>query len=297
LGRYYDRVQSLPPDDSTPPAVESKVLRLSGKEIPPFVSELIGTYLESARLLGNRTAALHLALASETENKDFSGEPFTPHYQRSLYQSMRNLAMEKFQLLRRKLPELPESVAPIAKRVIESSDLIMEQFRPVFQRKIKATRCRIHGDYHLGQVLYTGKDFVIIDFEGEPARSISERRIKRSPLKDVAGMLRSFHYATYATLYKRLEQGSVTPEQFSRVEPWAHFWQAWVSAVYLKAYLDETGSAGFLPASEEELEILLEAYVMEKAIYELGYEVNHRPEWLKIPLQGLLQLAPGHPAA
>jgi maltose alpha-D-glucosyltransferase / alpha-amylase len=297
LGRYYDRVQSLPPDDSSTPEVEPNILKLTAKEIPPFVSEMIGTYLESARILGSRTAGLHLVLASETENKDFSGEPFTPHYQRSLYQSMRNLAMEKFQLLRRKLPDLPESVAPIAARVVESSDLIMERFRPVFQKKIKAIRCRIHGDYHLGQVLYTGKDFVIIDFEGEPARSISERRIKRSPLKDVAGMLRSFHYATYATLYKRLEQGSVTPEQFSRIEPWAQFWHAWVSAVYLKTYLEETRSAGFLPASEEELEILLEAYVMEKAIYELGYEVNNRPEWLKIPLQGLLQLVSGHAAA
>jgi maltose alpha-D-glucosyltransferase / alpha-amylase len=290
LARYYDRVQSLPLEDSAVPQVESDILKLAGREIPPLMSDLIATYQELARLLGNRTAAMHLTLASELEDKDFTVEPFTPHYQRALYQSMRNLTTQAFQTLRRRLDSIPEAIKPLARRAANSEGTVLNRFRPVFERKIKAARCRTHGDFHLGQVLYTGKDFIILDFEGEPARSISERRIKRSPLRDVAGMLRSFHYATYATLYKQMDQGIITADHFGQIEPWAHLWYSWVSAIFLKAYLEEAAAGSFLPENREEFDILLEAFLLEKAIYELGYELNNRPAWLNIPLQGLLHL-------
>jgi maltose alpha-D-glucosyltransferase / alpha-amylase len=148
---------------------------------------------------------------------------------------------------------------------------------------------RIHGDYHLGQVLFTGSDFVIIDFEGEPARSLAERRKKRSPLQDVAGMLRSFHYAAYAPLLQNAEM-KTSPEEMQFLGAWAQYWQKWVSATFLKTYLEVAGNAIFIPKVEEELALLLDVYLLDKAIYELGYELNNRPTWVRIPLDGISQL-------
>ena len=151
-------------------------------------------------------------------------------------------------------------------------------------------RLRCHGDYHLGQVLVSGKDFVIMDFEGEPARPLSERRIKRSPLRDVAGMLRSFHYATYAALFALEERGLARTQDLALVHFLAQFWYLWVSAAFLKAYFDMASRGNFLPQSREELRVLMDAYLLEKVIYEIGYELNNRPDWIKIPLQGALSL-------
>jgi maltose alpha-D-glucosyltransferase/alpha-amylase len=137
-------------------------------------------------------------------------------------------------------------------------------------------------------VLYTGKDFIIIDFEGEPARPLSVRRIKSSPLRDVAGMLRSFHYAAYAALLGQV--AGVRPEDFATLEPWARFWHTWVSVTFLRSYLVTATADAFLPQTSEELQLLLDAYLLEKALYELRYELNSRPDWVRIPLQGILQL-------
>jgi len=162
----------------------------------------------------------------------------------------------------------------------------------VLGRKITAMRIRHHGDYHLGQVLYTGKDFVIIDFEGEPARPLSERRIKRSPLRDVAGMLRSFHYVTYAALPAHETYGMASTQSDIRtsLEPWARLWHLWVSTVFLKSYREVASRAPFLPRSSEELQVLLDAYILEKAVYELSYELNSRPDWVHIPLHGIVHI-------
>jgi maltose alpha-D-glucosyltransferase / alpha-amylase len=151
-------------------------------------------------------------------------------------------------------------------------------------------RIRHHGDYHLGQILYTGKDFVIIDFEGEPSRPLGERRLKRSALRDVAGMLRSFEYAAFAELYRQTDQGSLPARDASTLEPWAEFWSAWVGAAFLKSYLAFSADQPFIPCKPEDLRLLLRAFLLEKAIYELGYELNHRPAWIGIPLRGLTRL-------
>jgi maltose alpha-D-glucosyltransferase/alpha-amylase len=166
----------------------------------------------------------------------------------------------------------------------------MASFRALTDEKITAQRLRCHGDYHLGQVLYTGKDFVIIDFEGEPVRPVSERRIKRSPLRDVAGMLRSFHYAAYSALLAEEARGSFSPESRPVMEAWAEEWRRWVCAEYLRVYLDRCAGSGFLPDAEKQIRTLLDAYLMEKAVYELGYEMNNRPDWVRIPLMGIEQL-------
>jgi maltose alpha-D-glucosyltransferase/alpha-amylase len=137
-------------------------------------------------------------------------------------------------------------------------------------------------------VLYTGKDFIIIDFEGEPARPLSVRRLKESPLRDVAGMLRSFHYAAQASSIGLV--AGVRPEDFALLEPWSRYWQVWVSVSYLKAYLSVKEVMAILPQSFDDIQILLNGYLLQKAMYELGYELNHRPDWVRIPLAGINQI-------
>jgi maltose alpha-D-glucosyltransferase/alpha-amylase len=271
------------------PTIEPKpLLSLLADDIPMLARELIGSYLESARLLGQRTAELHIALASAPDVADFAPEPFSTLYQRSVYQSMQSQVGQVFQLLRDRMRRLPEEARLDAQKVLDQEGEIRRHYRTLLQRKINTMRIRVHGDYHLGQVLYTGRDFVIIDFEGEPARPLTERRIKRSALRDVAGMLRSFHYASYAALYGQVS--GIRPEDFVALEPWARYWYTWVSATFLKAYLAAAKEAPFVPTDAMELQILLNVYLLEKAIYELGYELNHRPDWVKVPLHGILQL-------
>ena len=163
---------------------------------------------------------------------------------------------------------------------------IVGRFRELLDHKISAMRIRCHGDYHLGQVLFTGKDFVIIDFEGEPARSLTERRQKRSPLRDVAGMIRSFNYAAVAKLRDR----AVRPEDAEQLKPWARFWHLWVSVEFLKGFFQATPEAVFIPKSRAETDLLLNVYLLEKAVYELGYELNNRPDWVSVPVAGILEI-------
>ena len=260
------------------------LLDLAHDGVPQLATESFGAYLDLARLMGRRTAELHAALGSEKDDPRFAPEPFTALYQRSLYQSMRTLTQGVFRTLRSKVRDIPQAV-----QVLDLQGTIEERFRRVLQPKLEALRIRCHGDYHLGQVLYTGRDFVIIDFEGEPARPLSERRIKRSPLTDVAGMIRSFHYAAYTALMAQTG-GAIPVDNPALLEPWALFWYWWVSAAFLQSYLEVAGAAAFLPPSREDLQTLLDLFLLEKALYELGYEVNNRPQWVRIPIEGVVQL-------
>ena len=173
-----------------------------------------------------------------------------------------------------------------AERVLALEKDVFRRFQMLADTKITAMRIRCHGDYHLGQVLFTGKDFVIIDFEGEPARPISQRRLKGSPLRDVAGMLRSFHYAAVS----KLKSEALRPEDAPQLEWWSRFWHLWVSVAFLRPYFEAVGKAEFLPQSRNELKILLDLHLLEKAAYELAYELNNRPDWVNVPLQGILEL-------
>jgi maltose alpha-D-glucosyltransferase / alpha-amylase len=292
LGRYYEVALSETSDGGhRPPLPRRSPLELAAEPIPDDVHATVGPYLQSAELLGQRTAELHLALVSDRDDRAFAPEAFTSLYQRSLYQSMRTLTRRTFQLLRRHTPRLEESERLGAEHLATQEQELLERFRELTGGRISAVRIRSHGDYHLGQVLYTGRDFVIIDFEGEPARPLGERRLKRSALRDVAGMLRSFHYAAYAGLFEQMEAGVVSSgEQLAALEEWTRFWHGWVSTAFLRSYLAAAGEAIFLPTEPAELRTLLEAYLLEKAVYELGYELNNRPTWVRIPLQGILEL-------
>ncbi|MHB0969914.1 MAG: maltose alpha-D-glucosyltransferase [Thermoanaerobaculia bacterium] len=290
LGRFFERVLSRPTDDPLPKAPPDPLVKLAYGQIPEVAASILDNYLEEAELLGQRTGELHLALASRPDDPAFAPEPFTPFYQRSIYQAMRSQTSASLHLLRRKLKELPEPLRPQAEAVIRHEHEIQRRFRALLDRTISAMRIRVHGDYHLGQVLYTGRDFVIIDFEGEPARPMSERRIKRSALRDVAGMLRSFHYAPHAILLGAAPGVAVRSGDVAALDRAATFWQTWVSAAFLRAYIAASAPGAFVPSSPEEFGLLLDVYLLEKSLYELAYELNNRPEWVGIPLRGILQL-------
>jgi maltose alpha-D-glucosyltransferase / alpha-amylase len=290
LSDYLERSAACPTEAPAAALATGALLLLAEGEAPQAAYDAIGTYLNDAWLLGRRTGELHCALAADDADPQFAPEPISSFYQRSLYQSMRTLAVQTFQTLRKSQASLPDAVREAAQQALALQGDVMARFQAVTQRPIGATRIRTHGDYHLGQVLYTGKDFVLIDFEGEPARPLSERRLKRSPLRDVAGMLRSFHYAVCAALRDHEARGMLQPEQAAVLGPWAGFWQQWVGATFLRGYLEIAGEASFVPTAREELQVLLDAHLLEKAVYELGYELNNRPDWVGIPLQGILQV-------
>jgi maltose alpha-D-glucosyltransferase/alpha-amylase len=289
LEQFFERTLVRSSKDLVIP--RKSLVELVDDEVPPLAHDTIGTYLESARLLGQHTAELHIALASEPEDPEFAPEPFSALYQRSVYESMRRLAAEAFELLKRRLGHLPKAARKKAEHLVELEPAVDRRFRALFGRKFAAKRIRCHGNYHLGHVLYTGKDFIIIDFEGEPARSLTDRRLKRCPLRDVAGMLRSFHYATYnALFFDKSIGGGLGPKEQQALEPWARFWYVWVATVFLKAYLQTASAASFLPQAPDELTVLLDVYLLEKAFYELKHELNNRPDWVRIPLRGILEL-------
>jgi trehalose synthase-fused probable maltokinase len=249
----------------------------------------IAPFLESVGLLARRTAELHLALvsAAAVAEPDFAPEPFDEKFQRSFEDALLELTNRVFRQLRQAQDRLPENAKPKVEKVLGSEPQIIERFHAALSGPIRAVRTRIHGDYHLGQVLYTGADFVIIDFEGEPARPLSQRRLKRSPLQDVAGMLRSFHYAAHAPLLAATGSVNVDDGNREKLNDWAEVWAKWVSERYLDEYLKTARGAEFLPPSREEIMALLQLHVLEKAVYELGYELNNRPEWVAIPFEGI----------
>ena len=297
--RYLERVLAERASlVETVPTLSAHLLQNDVLTAPKIISDLVGgLYPSRAELLGQRTGEMHLALSGPATagNPALTPEPFNMLYQRSLLQSIYTLTRRVFGTLKRKLPELPTQLQADAARLLDSQKSIYHQLEPVLKGRIQAMKTRIHGDYHLGQVLFTGKDFAIIDFEGEPARSLGERKLKRSPLADVAGMLRSFHYAISSALLKKV---TVLEEDAAFLQPWAEAWYGYIAGTFLRSYVRTIAGASFAPSDPAGFESLLQAFLMEKAVYELGYELNNRPDWVAIPMRGILQvLGDATPAA
>jgi maltose alpha-D-glucosyltransferase/alpha-amylase len=288
LGRYFERVEAMPlPTDASAETADAWAFgRIA--DAPASVAEAIRAYQATAEILGRRTGELHVTLAENTTNPAFAPEPLTKEYLAQMIDAMRRRADEHLTLLETVLPRLDDRVQREARQALDHRDALLQQFEELRGVSGSSSRIRCHGDYHLGQVLVTEGDVMILDFEGEPGRPIEERRMKCSPLRDVAGMLRSFSYAALTAIGAATE---TRPEDAKRLAPWAGFWEAWVGATFLRAYLSATRGAGFLPPPAD-LEVLLRAYVLDKALYELAYELNHRPAWVHIPLAGLMQLRP-----
>ncbi len=285
LKRFFERLQTNHERVDVSEELGSLAKPVPFSEAPERVQmQLGGASVERIELLGRRTAEMHLALGNIPDSKDFEPEEFSLHYQRSLYSSLTSLVRSNFDSLKKLLSKLPENVRGEAEEVLQMRQEILERLKRIFSRKIETQKIRTHGDYHLGQVLFTGKDFIIIDFEGEPARSFSERRLKRSALRDVAGMIRSFHYASYNVLF---QQDNFRKEESAYLEQWAEQWYHYASGFFMHAYLEKAKGTNIIPASEEDFEILIDTFLLEKAIYELGYELNNRPDWVLIPIRGI----------
>ncbi len=290
LARSFERILIM---GEVPSAPKHDWLTMDNTgDLPESVEEGIGPYLEAARLLGQQTAEMHLALSLDWEDPNFAPEPFSVIYQRSMYHSMRSIAVHGLNLIKENLNSLTPEGREDAEKVLRLESSIMSRLAAVRRKRINAMRTRIHGDYHLGQVLYTGREFVIIDFEGEPTRPVSERRLKRTPLKDVAGMIRSFHYVACAAVMGQAPT-VIRTEDVPVLKQWSKAWYEWVSAAFLRAYLDVAENSGLLPRDEEEFVTLLNAYLLEKALYEITYELNNRPDWTMVPLEGIIDLMEG----
>ncbi|HET6337116.1 MAG TPA: maltose alpha-D-glucosyltransferase [Polyangiales bacterium] len=285
LGRFFERVLTRHQDGSPPALPSPSLVVLSDIEPDPIVRDDIGLYQQYAALLGKRTAEMHLALAS-SDDPAFAPEGYSSFDRRSAYQSRRNLVGRVMRTMRAKLHALAPEAAELARVVLTHERAILARFEPLLHQGIDALRIRTHGDFHLDQALWTGKDFVLIDFDGGPDATLNERRRKRSALRDVAGMIRSFHYAAYTGLY----EGVVRESDRARAQPWADVWHAWISATFVHAYRETAGAAAFLPRQREELGKLLDMSILSKAFVELGHELVTPGPHVMIPLHGIAQM-------
>jgi len=294
LGRLHPWLEEKLKDGATaddvlallPPPGET-LMAAAQRGIPQPVNQAMGAFIADAAKLGRRTAEMHCALATPTDNANFAPEAFTAADFHDFASRCRQLTQDTFALIRQQLPQLSDADRQKAEALLRGLPAAQERFVDLENEKAEVAKIRCHGDYHLGQVLVTADDFVIIDFEGEPSRSLAERRKKLLAARDVAGMIRSFHYAscTAATHAKQ-----TAPHAALQAEAWTQAWFHGMGVAFLRAYLELATGTVFVPAAIAVQERLLDACLLEKAIYELRYELNNRPDWVYLPLTALLQL-------
>ncbi|MBN1306418.1 MAG: maltose alpha-D-glucosyltransferase [Chitinispirillaceae bacterium] len=287
--RFYEKLLSRRKKPSIDESASGRsFIGLKINAVPKLFIELNGgLFYDMMALLGQRTAELHHALAGAREDKRFIPEPFSLLYQRSLYQSVRSLIGRTFPLLRKQLPTFRGEFRRQAKNVADAESELLAMVREILRTPFDAQKIRIHGDYHLGQVLFTGKDFVIIDFEGDRVRPIGEKTLKYFCFRDVAGMVRSLHYAAYGAV---VLHKNFSTDEIAELEPWIERWYFAAAGVFLNAYFEAIKGAAFVPQTNENRERMLDLYLLEKAVDELGYELIHRPSWAVIPLKGILSV-------
>ncbi|HTI49601.1 MAG TPA: hypothetical protein VL475_01565, partial [Planctomycetaceae bacterium] len=294
LSVFFERVATIsPPPPDRPPPLR---LRLNEHEAPPppLASELLHGFLDMIRLLGRRLAELHRALAGDRSHATFAPEPFSLQYQRAMYQSMRNLLFDVLYDLERVAAKLPPDVAARAGEIPLFQGNILRELHSIVTSRVRAERIHRHGDCQLHQILFTGKDFIFIDFEGRPTLSVGERWIKTSPLRDVVTLLRSFDYAAHATLFglasgRGRATGVVRNEDRQALLPWLRVWRTWVHDSLLAGYLETCAGDALLPASVEERNLLFRVLLLDKLLSEIDVELATRPAWLDVPLTGLLE--------
>jgi len=260
--------------------------------VSPWLMERTNAWMELTRTMGRRTAEMHIALAAGTA-PDLMPEPHTPFSRQAWAHSLRSRARETFLALRSALPTLEGPTRSLAEAVLGRREEVLERLAAVSKRPLSGRRVRCHGDYHLGQVLMTGTDVAIIDFEGEPARTLGERRAKKSALSDVAGMLRSFHYASQRGARALLHAEKAPGVEGAHLEAWAAAWYAWTAANFTAAYRETLAAGGVPHDDDDEFAFVLQTCLLEKALSEVVYELGHRPEWRDVALNGLLEALSG----
>lgn len=231
---------------------------------------------------------MHLALSSIQDDPAFSTEPFTLLYQRSIYQSIRTLIRSTYRTINRSIDKTPADLRSCLEAVIASEGIFMNYCKRLLDTKLSSKKIRIHGNYHLRHVLFTGKDFVISNFEGNPASALTERKLKRSPLRDVANMVWSLFFAanTAVKLFK-----STTPEHTTRLEPMVFLWWLFMSNNFITSYYDVVKDSELLPKQINEVKYLLYLYLLERMFSELKNGLDLEADWLYIPLKGLENLS------
>ncbi len=286
LKGYCQKAEEQAAQGEAPPASAPDLIEASRRDPPAAFTGMTHGFLQDMRILGRRTAEFHLALAKDTRNRDFKPEKATRLFVERLSDAISREAGEALALLGNKISDFPAPVHKAADLVLVEGPALLSKLDllPEFAEDI-GVLIRIHGDYHLGQVLRTdADDFILLDFEGEPLRPLAERRCKNSPLKDVAGMIRSLHYAAQAPFSE--DKSNSTVEK--RIQPWRDAWYEWTSAAFLSAYLETAARAPFLPTVDPAF--ILDVFLLEKAFYELQYELNNRPDWVHIPLAGIIDI-------
>ncbi|HNT97021.1 MAG TPA: hypothetical protein PKK31_01990, partial [Elusimicrobiales bacterium] len=283
--RYYEAVQSRPSDAGAPPPMAEAFCAGPAEAPADFVNLSGGFCLEMAELIGRRTGEMHAALAASQE-PDFAPEPFSRLYQRSVFQSMAGQSKKVFLNLSRRLKDLPAELQEEASFVLENQQKILKAMQRLNERKFSCRKIRIHGNYLLSQLLYTGKDFVVKDFEGHPEKTPGERRIKRSPLRDAAGALISLYYAAHAPF---LQTGGIPLKDLPALASWLDLWYSHISAAFLRGYLAAAGPAQVLPQNPDDFQLLLRLFLMKRAVTELEGDIAARPDWARVPAR-LLRL-------
>ncbi len=284
LRRYFERALASSGDLKPPPRPSSSMVDLAEAEVPPEAREMLGSSLAAARLLGKRTAELHAALIAP-DDPAFAPEPYSALDQRSVYQTKRNLTGKVLRQLRAaRLQGRPDE---LAQELLSKEKALYASFEPLLRQRLTAKRGRIHGNYHLANVLWTGKDFMVVDFEQDPEKPLPERKRKRSGLRDIASMLRSFDIG--ATMGLR-DPATVRESDRAAAEPWAKLWATWAPAAFLSSYLEGAKGSPFLPETRAELDMLLRTHVIEKALEQLGAELGRRDDWALAALRAILEL-------
>ncbi len=289
IGQFFDKIQLTKDAIPDPPASAPALLNDYSMEDEELLSGMVDHfYLEMIRLLGQRTAEMHLALTTEKTDRDMVPEPFSLLYQKSMYQSFRTLIKRAYADLRTAKNQVPEGDRDTLQTVLDNETILLNRIKMILEStKIRSMKIRIHGNFHLKQALFTGKDFILIDFEGEKDLDLSTRILKYCPFKDIAGMIRSFHYAVYSGLNER---EIMYPGSSPLLEPWLEHWYHLVSNHFLKSYLETARDALFIPREMNQIEGLIRLFLIEKAVYEADRELYKRPDWIRIPLKGLVKI-------
>ena len=285
LDRYFERVLTSNRDIVLQQPDNRITEALSYEDFPAAMQDLAGIILpERIYQLGEFTADLHDALSQHASDKDFDKEESSLHYQRSLFSGLQTLTRTSLEKLKAIINQLPEDTAEEAEEIIGLKNDILNCFREIYDHKIDVMKIRTHGDYHLKQILWTGKEYIMNSFEGDPSKSFSERRIRRSAMRDLAAMIRSLHYAAYSSI---LSPEYSQQRKEGNLEEWAESWHYYISRLYIKGYLDKAENKDYVPKNQEDFNILMHTFLLEKALTELNYEIENRQEWILIPLRGI----------
>ena len=294
LSQFFERAATMSSETTQALTTEGPLMPLS-EEVSVQEHELFSHCLETADRLGHKTGELHRTLFSDRSEPAFAPEPFTKGYQRSIYQTMRNQVAQVSAHITRDKQKLSERLQAGADQFLASQTALFQRFQKGLDFPLDGWRIRCHGDYHLGQFLYTGNDYLILDFEGDSSKPISDRRIKRSPLRDVASMIRSFDYAIRSMLYGLGNQrgrpsGVLRDEDRGALAKWGSACYTRMARRFVSSYLEVVESTGLLPTNLDARRTILELFLLEKSLIELNYDLIRRPDWMVIPLEAILRM-------